>query len=173
MSSVHEYWQSKSDEEVVEAAQQIDKYTRDGQARIQAEITKRGIDIEEALEELKSAKAVKSRSSSGVATDHARAFSNRYRDAYLQAAMTVGISRLIKGVGMVLGLLTAVLGLLTGKGPGFLGGLLSGAMIVAIFYFIGIGVATMGQALMATLDSAVNTSPFLDDSQKAEVMRLN
>ena len=51
--------------------------------------------------------------------------------------------------------------------------LISAAAIGTLTYFLGVVIAAQGQILRATLDSAVNSSPFLEDEQKAKVMRLS
>jgi hypothetical protein len=52
-------------------------------------------------------------------------------------------------------------------------GILVGCLAGLLWYVIGIFVAAQGQILKATLDSAVNSSPFLTDAHKAEIMSLN
>jgi hypothetical protein len=41
-----------------------------------------------------------------------------------------------------------------------------------LFYLLGVLVAAQGQTLLASLDSAVNSSPFLTNHQKAEILSL-
>jgi hypothetical protein len=50
--------------------------------------------------------------------------------------------------------------------------LFSGALGGIIIYVIGVLVSAQGQILKATLDTAVHTSPFLDDDQRLIAMRL-
>jgi len=52
------------------------------------------------------------------------------------------------------------------------GGIVAG-LIALLFYLLGVLVAAHGQVLQATLDSAVNSSPFLTDADKAEIMSLS
>lgn len=96
----------------------------------------------------------------------------RYKDAYLQAKVVVGIGKLIKAVGLVLGILIALAGLGGGDSRLFVGGVLLGAMVALFFYPWGILVSAQGQILRATLDSAVHGSPFLQEREKAKVMGL-
>jgi hypothetical protein len=53
-----------------------------------------------------------------------------------------------------------------------LGGLLAAGLWFALFFILGSLVSAQGQILKATLDGAVNTSPFLTDEQRAQMMRL-
>jgi hypothetical protein len=41
-----------------------------------------------------------------------------------------------------------------------------------LFYLLGVLVAAQGQILLASLDSAVNSSPLLTNDQKAEILSL-
>lgn len=103
----------------------------------------------------------------------------RYRDAYSVANTITLFGSVIKGVGIVLAILTfitvATIGNYMYGGMGtvyiFLG-FIMGATIGTVLYLLGILVSAQGQLLKATLDSAVNTSPFLSNDQKASVMSL-
>ena len=44
--------------------------------------------------------------------------------------------------------------------------------MAGIGWIFGALISSQGQLLKATLDSAVNTSPFLDDSERARMMSL-
>jgi VIT1/CCC1 family predicted Fe2+/Mn2+ transporter len=105
---------------------------------------------------------------------------SRYRDAYLQARVTNGIGSFIKGFGFVLGSLLILTGFLfTSKGrlgdATFALGVItivSGIVAGVWFYIVGVLVAAQGQILKASLDGAVNNSPFLTDEQRAKIMSL-
>jgi hypothetical protein len=103
----------------------------------------------------------------------------RYKDAYLVARATVGFGGLIKGIGVALATLImlimiivstqtsgdiAFIPLLVGVGVASFGGVL--------IYLLGVLVSAQGQILKASLDSAVNTSPFLSDANRANIMSL-
>jgi len=109
--------------------------------------------------------------------------SDRYEDAYLHARGLVQAGDLIQTVGWVLGaflfcgaLLEAhtVTKLLTPAADWLPpAGLAIGAtMTVFFFWLVGVLVSAGGRRLMASLDSAVNSSPFLADAQRAKVMSL-
>lgn len=51
-------------------------------------------------------------------------------------------------------------------------GILAAVVVGVLFYLLGIFVSAQGQILSASLDSAVNSSPFLTQEQKARVMSL-
>jgi hypothetical protein len=50
----------------------------------------------------------------------------------------------------------------------FVGGIGLGVLIAAVFFALGVVISALGQNLFATLDTAVHTSPFLTNEQKAE-----
>jgi len=110
---------------------------------------------------------------------------NRYRDAYRVANTIVAIGNTIKILGIVVWILL-ILGLLylgSRGSSGFLqqesslaialiAGVIGGAPVALLFWLLGILVNSQGQILLASLDEAVNTSPFLTNEQKAEAMSL-
>jgi hypothetical protein len=108
---------------------------------------------------------------------------NRYRDAYLVSRAQVGIGNLIKTGSALLVIITVPIGLYLasnsgsnrdgGIGLGFgiiivLLGLLGGALL----YLFGILISAQGQILKASLDSAVNGSPFLTNEERMKIMSL-
>jgi hypothetical protein len=113
----------------------------------------------------------------------------RYKDAYLLARAITGIGKSVKFVGVAIFVLLAVGGILvviqtTAPGVpgeqrqwsasqlGFLGVPL-GVIIGLPLYILGIIVAAQGELLKATLDTAVNGTPFLKDDQRASAMSLS
>ncbi|MBK7705990.1 MAG: zinc ribbon domain-containing protein [Acidobacteria bacterium] len=115
----------------------------------------------------------------GTSSNRAKSVGRRYLDAYLTARAVDAFGKTIKGIGVAIGLLVigiALLGALaTGRGEGFAIGLMTaiiGALIGTLIYLLGVLVAAQGQILKASLDGAVNSSPFLTDDQKAKVMLL-
>jgi hypothetical protein len=106
----------------------------------------------------------------------------RYADAYRVARATVLIGNLIKVFGVLLGLLVggglfalaATQGRVVGGtgAIGFFVGLLVGGSIFAVFFVLGVVISAQGQLIKATLDGAVNGSPFLTNDQRAEAMSL-
>lgn len=105
----------------------------------------------------------------------------RYRDGYRVARFTTAMGTAVKILGVVLGVIIAALGLL-GSQAMFSSSepetifavlsLLSGVVVFGVFFILGVAVSALGQQLKAALDSAVNTSPFLDIPAKAKVMSL-
>lgn len=113
--------------------------------------------------------------------------SSRYLDAYRIAKTLDGAGQLIKTFGLMiagglvfLGLVLAgsVAGNFRGPDASGVGGIvfflfgLIAALIGLISWVIGIFVSALGQLLKADIDAAVNTSPFLTNSDRAEVMSL-
>lgn len=101
---------------------------------------------------------------------------NRYFDAYLTARAINGVGALIKMLGIVLAVLIA-LGVFAISGDArdirlILGGLILAAALGVPIYVLGILVAAQGQILKATLDTAVHSSPFLTDDQRASIMSI-
>jgi len=106
----------------------------------------------------------------------------RYIDAYRAARATILLGAVIKIVGALLGLVVAfgpfLLTVITlrqappGAGVILLTGILSGLGTFATIFVIGAIVSSLGRLRVAALDSAVNTSPFLTNEQRAEVMSL-
>ena len=99
---------------------------------------------------------------------------DRYRDGYRVAGAAIGFGTIIKAFGWVVGVLTLISGVLASLnayGPGkfvfAFGGFFAAVFVVLAFYVIGTVVAAVGQTLRASLDTAVHTSPFLSNEQKA------
>lgn len=113
----------------------------------------------------------------------------RYRDSYRIAKTLNVFGTLAKVVGLVGGGIlafisfTAGMGLMqkasnapfgAGDGLGVLGGFVLvcgvglGVLIAAVFFALGVVISALRQNLFAALDTAVHTSPFLTDEQKAE-----
>ena len=116
---------------------------------------------------------------------------SRYHHGYRVAQSINGLGRLCKFVGLAAGLLVVIFGILGSEtvmrpNPAMTGVadlqaqhniyLLSviffGAFVAFFGWVAGVVIAGYGQHLKAALDQAVNTSPFLTDSQRAELMRL-
>lgn len=101
----------------------------------------------------------------------------RYRDAYCVSAALVSLGNTIKVVGgvfagiIVLGALSSA-GDQYGGGGVALSGILLAAVVGGLFWVCGVLVAAQGQIMSAGLDSAVHSSPFMDDRDRAEVMGL-
>jgi amino acid permease len=109
------------------------------------------------------------------------ALMTRYADAYRKARAIVGIGNSIKWIGIVIALLFVLGGFsaMNDRGPDMyirtaigIGAIIIGLIGGAIIFIIGILVSVQGQTLKATLDSAVNNSPFLTNEHRARIMSL-
>ena len=103
----------------------------------------------------------------------------RYKDAYLVARITDGFGNLIKQIGIAIAILLIIIGALAtmnaGQDATFAVGILSvifGIFVGVLFYLLGVLVSAQGQILKASLDSAVNGSPFLTNEHRAKIMSL-
>jgi hypothetical protein len=101
---------------------------------------------------------------------------NRYDDGYLLARSDDGAGRLIQIAGLIVGGAFAIGSfVLASKIPMELvvGATVLGVLIGLIFYALGVLVSVQGQILLATLDSAVNSSPLLSrDEVRLVLLRL-
>jgi hypothetical protein len=106
--------------------------------------------------------------------------SRRYIDAYRVARFVVAVGNFFKIVGIVL---AAVIGAGTLVVVGQISDehqqvatLIGGAAIAcfagALLFLLGVLVASVGQIQKATLDSAVNSSPFLRNQHRVRIMSL-
>jgi hypothetical protein len=113
------------------------------------------------------------------------ALMKRYRDAYIVARVTNGFGGMIKTTGIVIVVLLVLIGFMiisSMRGPmdtasiievvAVVFGIIIGIITGAWFYIIGVLVSAQGQILKASLDSAVNSSPFLTNEHKAKIMSL-
>ncbi len=104
----------------------------------------------------------------------------RYFDAYTVAKVIDSIGSTIKTIGGAFVLLFVVLGfyiLSQSRGEATILAaailiIILGVAIGALFYVAGVLVSAQGQILKASLDAAVNTSPFLMIEEKAKVMSV-
>jgi len=117
----------------------------------------------------------------GTARSYFGRLSDRYRDAYAIAAGTVRFANWVKKGALALGGLIAGIAVYNGIGyyESFyfnwyaLGiGLFMAIAVVASGYISGTFLAAQGQFMSALLDIAVNTSPHLQNQEKASIMTL-
>ncbi|MGH9872684.1 MAG: hypothetical protein ACRD9S_09475 [Pyrinomonadaceae bacterium] len=108
-----------------------------------------------------------------------KALMKRYWDAYVTARVSDGYGDIIKIIGVVLAVLIALVTLLVASqisgGASFIAmviGLLFAAFVGVQFYLLGVLVSAQGQILKASLDCAVNSSPFLNNEHRAKIMSL-
>ena len=119
-----------------------------------------------------------------------KAFS-RYEEGYRLARTIRGLSPFCKGFGLLAGLFAVIFGLMGSEtvmrpNPAMVGMaslqsqhqvyilsvIFFGALVAMIGWIGGIVLDGYGQHLKATVDAAVNSSPFLSNTQRAQVMRL-
>jgi hypothetical protein len=112
-------------------------------------------------------------------TSQSIALSRRYKDAYVVARITGTIGKIVKGIAIVvagLGIVYALVIIGQNKGSLDLGPFFSLSLLIVIagglLFCIGVLIAAQGQVLLASLDSAVNSSPFLTNEQRARIMSL-
>lgn len=118
--------------------------------------------------------------------DYSNPVMARYRDAYMHARTVNGIGAAVKVIAIALGGLIALIGFISctsssastnlfSSGVGELGGGITfvwGAALGFAGFVYGTIVQSRAQQLKASLDCAVNSSPFLTDQQRAVVMSL-
>jgi hypothetical protein len=105
----------------------------------------------------------------------ADAAAKRYSTGYFVARGITGVGAAIKVIGVVLGLLIAIIAFIVGSQTSFIFGLVGLVVALAVavpVYVLGILVSAQGQLMKAVIDSAIHTSPFLDPHQKASAMSL-
>src|ERR1051325_4618679 len=95
---------------------------------------------------------------------------HRYVDAYRVAGAVASFGNAIKLAGLIFGVWIFLWAAGSLQSPGL--GAVAAFVIGAIFIGIGVIVAAQGQILKAALDTAVNSSPFRNSTQKAAAMSL-
>ena len=94
-------------------------------------------------------------------------------DAYLVASAVIGFGSAAKAIGVITAAVLALASLFYANDLVAIAGVLSAAVLVGFYWIIGVVVTALGQLLRATLDTAVNGSPFLDREQQARVMGIH
>ena len=119
-------------------------------------------------------------------SSEAKSLKKRYKDAYLVARTTTGVGSMIKGVGALLGTLIFVGAIVLAANQRNVYGVrgsdiqiisvivatIFGGTVWLVFFIWGVLVSAQGQILKASLDGAVNGSPFLTNEQRASIMSL-
>lgn len=101
----------------------------------------------------------------------------RYADAYSVARAAAGFGSVVKIGAVVVGVLVVIASALFGSqsDSGLLllvAGALAGVAFGFPIYILGVLISAVGQVLMATLDTAVNTSPILSTEEKVRAIGL-
>lgn len=115
-----------------------------------------------------------------AASNQFLALMKRYKDAYIVARVTNGFGKVIKAIGIGIAILLVIIGFVVagqrslGETAVVLGvGFIAFGVIMGVWFFIvGVLVSAQGQILRASLDSAVNNSPFLTNDHRAKIMSL-
>jgi len=126
-------------------------------------------------QEAKSDEAVYSASATTTPSKLNAALFKRYKDAFTEAHAVVTVGKVIKGVGIFLGICVILAGLALGSNSSggaiaMIGGFVSGCIVGIPTYVLGILVAAQGQTQLATLDTAVNGSRHLTDDEVAQLL---
>ena len=107
----------------------------------------------------------------------------RYSDAYLIAVSVVRHGENIKSLAVLAAILVGIVGLVGGMAAsksgsdsmafaGIFAGMLAALIVWSIIHARGVRIAAEGQHLLASLDVAVHTSPFLSNTERAKAMGL-
>jgi hypothetical protein len=98
----------------------------------------------------------------------------RYQDGYRVARVINGFGQTCKVVGISLGGLILLGCAMAESISGFVVvvGLVVGSIVGFVGWAIGVLISAQGQMVRATLDTAVNTSPFLSNEERAKTMSL-
>jgi len=102
---------------------------------------------------------------------HATVLLRRYKNAYRVAQVIVGFGSLIKWGGVLLGVLIIIAFRAT-SGFFYDNIIIFGIAVGAGFYLQGVILSAIAQILQACLDTAINSSPFLTNEHRIEIMSL-
>ena len=106
-----------------------------------------------------------------VSSEIAKKLSWRYANAYRVAGFIVGLGTAVKVLGVVAALgvyaVSSSIGNQVGAGDRMFVGVIAAIMVGFFGFVVGVLVSAQGELLRATLDGAVNNSPFLTNDQRA------
>ena len=187
-SDEEKVWRGKADEEVLTASRRLAEYTEEGQRVIRAEMRRRGLDespptirdSEQSIEpqtgisHLERADLVGPQAD-GQSIEPQSGISHRYTDAYRVASALIAIGTTVKVTGAVVAVIIVLASIYLHDSLGsreLIGGLLIAGVIGLFFWIAGVLVTALGQFLRASVDTAVNTSPFLSDAEKTKMMGI-
>jgi hypothetical protein len=100
----------------------------------------------------------------------------RYRNAYAIANGNIAIGNALKVIGIVLAIVIILAAVSKssnsfGSSAWIMGGLVGGVFVGISAYSIGIWITSQGQMMKATIDTAINTSPLIDNEQKKQIIQ--
>jgi hypothetical protein len=104
--------------------------------------------------------------------EYSTLISDRYESCYRSAKSIVEQGETLKRLSVIVASLAVVGGFLVGGTYGLVGGLVFAIGLGGSTYSQGIQTVAQGQVLMAVTDTAVHTSPLMDDREKAELVGL-
>lgn len=111
-----------------------------------------------------------------TSSSHASSVIHRYRDAYAVASAIVQQGQRVKTLAVVIGAVVLALSMIAAAKLAGTAAIVVGVTIALFAYGVihsyGVRIAAEGQHLLASLDVAVNTSPFLNDNERAYAMSL-
>jgi hypothetical protein len=97
----------------------------------------------------------------------------RFIEGYTAAKETIGLGNFVKGIGIVVAIIGYILAFFVAREAiGIMASILSSTVTGFIIYVIGAILAAQGRILKATLDTAANTSPNLDEEERAHLMSI-
>ncbi len=97
----------------------------------------------------------------------------RFVEGYSAAKETIGLGNLVKGIGIFVAIMGYILAFVIARGGiGIMASILSSTVSGLIIYAFGALLAAQGRILKATLDTAANTSPNLDEEERAHLMSI-
>ena len=97
----------------------------------------------------------------------------RFIEGYSAAKETIRLGNFVKGIGIVVAVIGYILAFFVAREAiGILVSILSATVTGFIIYVIGAILAAQGRILMASLDTAANTSPSLDEEERAYLMSI-
>lgn len=97
----------------------------------------------------------------------------RFIEGYSAAKQTIGLGNFVKGIGIVVAMIGYILAFFVAEEAiGIMASILSATVTGFIIYVIGAILAAQGRILMASLDTAANTSPSLDGEERAHLMSI-
>jgi uncharacterized membrane protein len=98
---------------------------------------------------------------------------SRYSGAYKDATSLIGLGSIIRIAGVIVaGLIVLGAALSSASQAAFVAGLFLAILVVVSYWIAGALVASQGQILRATVDTAVATSRFLTDDERFVAMGL-
>ncbi len=93
----------------------------------------------------------------------------RYQNSYRAAGTACRLGTVSKVIGVIAGTFVWLGGVQSSLGAVAAG---LGVLVIAFFWIIGTLVSAVGENLKASLDTAVYTSTFLNNAQRAKIMSL-